>query len=271
MPLASPLLPAKRMVQRVLWTGVNALVLLTLTTGCRGGTPIGPTATASLPFLRETATMRVYAEPGDQVDTDWQETYNAWALAQLGVQPPEKVEYRKYASREAMGRYTGHFSTNGYAEPAERRLHTIWPRDNHEIVHVYTASFGRPSDFFNEGIAVAFQTDPAAGLFAARFNGQDVHEACRAYLAAGQLPLPLATYVTTAPFRNIQDQVLSYRYAGSFVRFLIEHHGIAAALEFFRRSDGRDESLAAIRARTQSVFGRSLDDLEAAWLAMLRS
>jgi hypothetical protein len=258
------------MAQHVSRVGSLATLLLTLTAGCGGGTPTGPTATATLPLLRETATMRVYAEPGDQVDTDWQESYNTWALAQIGVQPPRKVEYRKYASREAMGRYTGNYNTNGFAEPAEWRFHTIWPRDNHEIVHVYTAPLGRPSDFFNEGIAVAFQTDPAAGVYAARFNGQDVHEACRAYLAAGQLPLPVASYATTTPFRNIQDQVLSYRYAGSFVRFLIERQGLPAVIEFFRQAGGRDESLVAIRARTQSVFGRSLEDLEEAWLAMLR-
>lgn len=249
---------------------VTASAVLIFAAGCGRDTPTGPSAASPLPFLRETATMRVYAEPGDQVDTDWQEAYNTWALAQLGVQPPRKVEYRKYASREVMGRYTGNFTTNGFAEPADWRFHTIWPRDNHEIVHVYTAPFGRPSDFFNEGLAVAFQTDPVAGLFAARFNGQDVHEACRASLSAGQLPLPLAGYVTTTPFRNIQDQVLSYRYAGSFVRFLIEGQGLPAVIEFFRQSGGRDESLAAIRVRTQGVFGRSLEDLEAAWLAMLR-
>lgn len=243
--------------------------LLVFTLGCGGKAPTGPLA--QLPLLRETATMRVYAEAGDQVDTDWQERYNTWALAQLGLQPTRKVEYRKYLSREAMGRYTGNSSTNGYAEPADWRFHTIWPRDNHEIIHVYTAQFGRPSDFFNEGIAVAFQTDPVAGVFTARFNGQDVHEACRAALSAGQLPLPLASHVTTTPFRGIQDQVLSYRYAGSFVRFLVERHGLMAVIEFFRQSGGRDESLTAIRARTQNVFGRSLEELEAAWLAMLRS
>lgn len=244
--------------------------LLALTAGCGSKAPTGPSTSSQLPLLRETATMRVYAEAGDQVDTDWQEHYNTWALGQLGLQPTRKVEYRKYLSREAMGRYTGNFSTNGYAEPAEWRFHTIWSRDNHEIIHVYTAPFGRPSDFFNEGIAVAFQTDPVAGVFAARFNGQDVHEACRAALSAGVLPLPLSGYVTTTPFRSIQDQVLSYRYAGSFVRFLIERQGLPAVLEFFRQAGGRDESLAAIRARTQHVFGRSLEDLETAWLAMLR-
>lgn len=258
------------MAQHLSPVAAMASAVLIFTAGCGGNTPTGPTATSPLPLLAETATMRVYAEPGDSVDTDWQEVYNAWALAQLGLQPSRKVEYRKYASREVMGRYTGTYNTNGYAEPADWRFHTIWPRDNHEIVHVYTAPLGRPSDFFNEGLAVAFQTDPAAGMFLARFNGQDVHEACRTYLAADRLPLPLVSYVTTTPFRNLPDQVLSYRVAGSFVRFLIERQGMTAVLDFFRQAGGRDESVSAIRTRTQAVFRRGLDELEADWLMMLR-
>lgn len=247
-----------------------AWLLLAATPACGGdGTPTGPTPSAPLPFVRETATMRVYHEAGDTVDADWQEAYNAWAAARLGVSPP-KVEYRKYFSRDAMGRYTGAYNTNGYAEPDRWRLHTIWPRDNHEVVHLYTVLVGRPSDFFNEGIAVAFQTDPVAGRLQASFNGQEVHEACRVYLRAGQLPLPVAGYATTTPFRNLPDQVLSYRYAGSFVRFLIDRYDVPLVLEFFRRGGGRDESIAAIRARTDAVFGRSFDDIEADWLAFLR-
>ncbi len=46
---------------------------------------------------------------------------------------------------------------------------------------------------------------------------------------------------------------------------------MTAVLDFFRQAGGRDESVAAIRTRTQSVFRRSLDELEADWLAMLRS
>ena len=214
--------------------------------------------------------MRVYHDNGDTVDIGWQETYNSWALARLGVAPPQKIEYRKYLSRDAMGRCTGNYSTNGYAEPERWRVHTIWPRDNHEIVHIYTAMVGRPSDFFNEGIAVAFQTDPLAGTYEAVFNGQEVHAACRAYLRAGQLPLPVANYATTSPCRSIPDQVLSYRYAGSFVRFLIDRYGVPTVLEFFRSAGGRDESIASIRSRSQAVFSRTFEELEADWLAMLR-
>jgi hypothetical protein len=252
------------------WLAALALASL-MTAACGEGRagPTGPTATSPLPFVRETATMRIYHEPGDTVNVEWQEAFNAWALERLGVQPPQKVEYRKYFSRDAMGRYTGDYNTNGFAEPASWRLHTIWPQDNHEVVHLYTAMVGRPSDFFNEGIAVAFQTDPSRGVFTASFNGVDVHDGCRAYLRANQLPLPLASYVTTPAFRGIADQVLSYRYAGSFLRFLIERHGLAPVLAFFGPGT-RDEPLVVIRARVEAVFGRSLEALEADWLAFLR-
>lgn len=200
----------------------------------------------------------------------WQEAYNAWALARLGLQIGQKVEYRKYLSREAMGRFTGNANTNGFAEPAQWRFHTIWPRDNHEIVHVYTDTVGRPSDFFNEGIAVAMQTDPVSGNLASVFNGVNVHDACRSYLVANTLPRPLANYVTTTPFRNLPDSVFSYRVAGSFVRHLIERHGMPVVLDFFRQAAGRDESLSAIRTRAERVFGRTLEELEADWHTFLR-
>lgn len=213
--------------------------------------------------------MRYFHESGDNIDVDRQEVFNAWALGRLGVQPPQQVEYRKYLSREAMGRYTGNAGTNGFAEPERWRFHTIWPYDNHEVVHVYTAMIGRPSDFFNEGLAVSFQTDPARGDFTVRFNGQQVHDACRAYLAGATLPLPLSRYVTTEGFRGIQDSVLSYRMAGSFVLYLTERFGLPAVLGFLR-GGARDDTLATTRARLLAVLGVTLEEAEAGWLDILR-
>jgi hypothetical protein len=252
--------------------GVLPAGLLVLCAAC-GGSPASPSpppAGSPLPLVAETSAMRYYHEPGDTIHVDRQEAFNAWALARLAVVLPQKVEYRKYLSRDAMGRYTGNASTNGFAEPSLWRFHTIWPFDNHEAVHVYTAVVGRPSDFFNEGIAVSFQTDPAAGDFTVRFNGQQVHDACRAYQASGVLPLPLSRYVTTTGFRGIPDATLSYRFAGSFVLYLTERFGMPAVLRFFEVND-RNESLDTIRARVQAVFGMPLEDLESGWLSMLRS
>lgn len=247
-----------------------AIVSLAAFTACNQS-PTGPSSLGrgSLPLLNETATMRYYAETGDTIDVVRQEAFNAWALERLGITVPQKIEYRKYLSREAMGRYTGNGNTNGFAEPSLWRFHTIWPFDNHEVVHVYTAIVGRPSDFFNEGIAVSFQTDPGRGDFTVRFNGQQVHEACRAYLQSGTLPLPVSRVVTTAGFRSITDSVMSYRMAGSFVLHLIDRFGLPAMLRFFQTTN-RDESLDAIRARVQLVFGVTLEDAEAAWLTAIR-
>jgi len=182
---------------------------------------------------------------------------------------PQRVEYRKYSSRDAMARYTGQANTNEFAEPERFVFHTIWPYDNHEVVHVYTALVGRPSDFFNEGIAVSFQTDPSRNDFSVRFNGLQVHEACAGYLRAGTLPLPISRYVTTNEFRTLPDQVLSDRMAGSFVLFLEERFGLPQVLAFFRVS-GREDSLATIRTRFQQTFGATVEESEAAWLAMLQ-
>jgi hypothetical protein len=136
-------------------------------------------------------------------------------------------------------------------------------------VHVYTALVGRPSDFFNERIAVSFQTDPSRNDFSVVFNGLEVHEACRGYLRAGTLPLPIRRYVTTNEFRTIPDQVLSYRVAGSFVLFLEERFGLSRVLSFFQVS-GRDDPLDTVQARFQQTFRVTLEEAEADWVGILQ-
>lgn len=241
------------------------VVLVLVSAGC--DSPSGPDA-MPLPLQRETAGMRYYYAAGDTIDVDWQEAFNAWAIERIGVRPPQPLEYYKYRSRSDMGAHIGVSSTNGYSEPELFKIHTIWPMDNHEVVHVLSAMVGRPSDFFNEGFAVSFQTDPQHNDFTVRFNGQHVHEACRTYLSSGVLPRPLVSYVTTIGFRSIPDTTMSYRMAGSFVLYLTERFGLPSVLAFLR-GGGRDESLATIQARMQSVFGVSVEAAESGWLAVV--
>jgi hypothetical protein len=247
-------------------------VLALAVAAARCGESASPTTPSQppLPVVAESVSFRYHYDTGDRVDADWQETYHAWATARLGVSLPQKIEYYKYQSRQAMGDRTGNYNTNAFAEPSRFEIHTLWSTDNHEVVHVYTALVGRPSDFFNEGIAVAFQTNPAAGDFDSVFNGQQVHSACSQYLQAGALVVPLARVVSTTDFRAVSDQVLSYREAGSFVRFTIDRYGIERVLQFFRVSS-RTDSLAAIQERFQSAFGVSMESAESEWTAMLRN
>ena len=63
--------------------------------------------------------------------------------------------------------------------------------------------------------------------------------------------------------RRLSDQQ-SYPAAGSFVSFLIDEHGMAAMLTFFRGGT-REESRAAIDARFSATFGLSVAAAEVRW------
>ena len=260
--------PRRRPDLRLLVLASVAGVVLTACGG--GGSPASPSqpSPAAHPIASESAHFRFFKGEGDVIEADRQEAFHAWAVARLGVTVPAKIDYHKYVSREDMGAHTGRYNTNGYAEPERFAIHTLWPWDNHETVHVYSALIGRPSDFFNEGIAVAFQTDPLNGRFEPAFNGLDVHEAARQYRGIGQLVLPLSCIVATSDFRAVSDSVLAYREAGSFVAFLIERFGIDGIRRLFQAST-RDDSLPTIRERFQGALGVSLEQAEAEWLAFL--
>ena len=233
----------------------------------------GPTAPSSgpLPFASESAHYVYHYAAGDAVDAVWQETCYQWATARLGVRLPQKIAYFKYQNRVDMGNHTGHYDTNGYADTGRLEIHTLWACDNHEVVHLLMSRLGQSSALFSEGVAVAFQTDPAIAVFESRFNGEEVHHAARRYLQGGELILPLDRIIETSGFRAVSDTTLSYREAGSFVRFLIDEYGLDRFLAFYRSGVVPDDSNGAIKRYFQSAMGVAFDDAEAAWLTMLRA
>ena len=222
-----------------------------------------------LPLGSESEHFRFHYEPGESVDAARTEAHCAWATARLGVTLPRKIDYNKYTSRQQMGQYTGYYDTNGFAIPDQFEVHTLWSWDNHEPVHVYSALLGRPSDFFNEGLAVAFQTDPLAGRFESVFNGLPVHQWARDRLQDGTL-LSLDGIVVSKDFRSIADTVFSYREAGSFVRYLTDTHGIPAFADFMRRS-APDDSRDVIKLHFAEAFALPLDESESRWHVFLQN
>jgi hypothetical protein len=147
-------------------------------------------------------------------------------------------------------------------------VHSIFPWDAHETVHALTDLLGQPSDFFNEGIAVALAMDPLNNRSVALWNNTPIHDFARQSRSAGSLVSP-TTALTTERFRT-HPQEVSYPAAGSFVSFLIERDGQASLNEFFRRAAGRQETEAAIRERVVAVWGKSIETLEQEWLAFLQ-
>jgi hypothetical protein len=229
--------------------------------------PTGPSPTAhALPAIAETSNYLFRASEGDTVNTDWQERYHAWLTAVLGELPRQKIVYNKYTSRAHMQATIGVGNTNAWADPAAYAVHTIWPIDNHEVVHLLTSRWGSPGALVNEGVAVAFQIDPARDLIP-RWSGTPLHELTRQFRQQGRF-VQLAGLVETASWRS-QDPNVAYPESGSFMRWLIDEYGLDRLRALYTRVAGPGETGSGVRSAFAAVYGQSLDELERAWVAFL--
>ena len=251
-----------RLVRRVISLGV----LTVAAAGC-GSSPTGPSSTGqTLPPIGETTNYIFRASQGDTVNTEWQERYHEWLTATLAVAPRQKIVYNKYTSRSHMQSVIGVGNTNAWADPAAYAVHTIWQIDNHEVVHLLTSAWGSPGALVNEGIAVAFQIDPARDSIP-RWSGTPLHDLTRQFRQQGRF-VPLAGLTETASFRS-HDSNVTYPEAGSFMRWLVDEYGLDRIRTLYARAAGPNESATGVRAGFAAVYGRSLDELEQAWLAFL--
>lgn len=251
-----------RALPRAVITGV---VLLAVSCDS-GGNPVAPggPGASELDQTLETATTSFRFSAGDAVDSERQEAYNEWIQAELGLALPGKLRYFKYRDRAQMRRVTGR-DANGFAEPQTLTVHSIFPWHNHETAHVYTEQVGRPTDFFNEGIAVALSVNPLSGDFSPTYSGtESVHDWSRR--SAAQLR-PIPEIVTTADFRAVEE-FIGYQEAGSFVQFLRDERGTGSLMDFFAMGT-RDDALGRIRESFAASFGVSLEQAEAEWRRFL--
>jgi hypothetical protein len=168
----------------------------------------------------------------------------------LGVRVEKPIRFFKYASNAEKARLTGN---EGNAEiEGDDAIHSIWPTERHEIVHLVARRIGEPgSILFGEGLAVAL---------AGPWQGSDPDDHVRRLAKEGRLPA-LATLVEPQSFKPVGDDV-AYPVAGSFVRWLIMTQGLDTFKQAYPATgSGAD----AFRARVAAVYGQSLDALERAW------
>src|SRR5262245_4588100 len=240
--------------------------LLPLLAACGKHSATGPSPVVLLAQTIETSSYLFRFSTGDKVDAAWQQAFSEWAVAALDVRVPQRVTYNKYLGRSQMGDLTGHYDTNGYAEPATFTIHTIWSTDNHEVIHVYSALFGSPVALFTEGIAVAHQTDPVHGDLKPRWNGVELHDWAKRFKQQGTL-VPLDGLLSTSDFRVVNPDV-TYPEAGSFVRFLLDAYGLDRLKQLFQTGSPSDAA-DAVRRQFLTVYGRPIADVERDWWTML--
>ena len=134
------------------------------------------------------------------------------------------------------------------------------------MVHVYAPNANR---LLAEGLAVYAQDHLGGGAAHPNF-GADLHKAAKEL--AGQSDIPALDGIAV-PGRlelgGLREQE-TYIVAGSFVRFLIEAHGLDRFRRLYaltplvpRRKDPGDPS------RWREVYGKSLDELVRDWKAKI--
>lgn len=202
----------------------------------------------------------------DYVDTVFQEFYINWLMGEFNTQLINKIDYYKFKDINHIYELTGIY---GNAFMRDGKVFTIWPVDNHECVHVLTsAHFGRPRDFFNEGIAVAHSAYWINGVQIIDFNGEDFNLTSKQLLSEVRLP-GILHLINDNNFRGVGD-LTTYPVSGSFVRYLIDEYGLGLMIEFFICSN-RNDSDQKVQNDFESIFGLSLVDAWLNWREFIRN
>jgi hypothetical protein len=130
----------------------------------------------------------------------------------------------------------------------------------HELTHLLAPGFRQPDRMLAEGLAVHLQAlfDVETGDRSYPTDGEDLHDKTRRLIAEVGYRIPLREAETARERADFGvDRQLAYLQEGSFVRFLIERHGMAT---YLRVHDGEGYG---------PVLGRDLDALEQEWASFL--
>lgn len=157
----------------------------------------------------------------NQQDIEFQEKNLNKETAYLKVSPPKtKIQYFLHPNKQSLKdviNFNGNAVTVLSGPPDDPKtlfeLHTVYPRDKHEIIHVLLFPKGLPLLIWTEGIAVSRSEV---------WHGQKVKDAARDVLK--KTKLSLLDLIDEKSFKK--DEMISYPIAGAFVEFLSEKYGI---------------------------------------------
>jgi hypothetical protein len=129
----------------------------------------------------------------------------------FGVSEPARVTFVKYPDMATKQRISG---VGGNAHRVGSTLHTIWPTDRHEIVHILGDRWGDPPALVAEGLAV---------LLSGGWQGKPVRVYARELAQGGGWIAPSAILASRA-FRSLPD-LRTYAVGAAFVEWLLTTRG----------------------------------------------
>lgn len=197
--------------------------------------------------------------PGDEPDEAQlrrNDELRAGVAAWLGVRDERRLRFAKYPDRETKREWTG---DGGNAHVEGDTLHTLWPTDSHEIVHLLARAWGDPPALLAEGLAVhlsgAWQGRPV------RAGAAEVH-------AAGRAGRP-SELLDGLRFRALPD-LDTYPLAGAFVEWLAEARGKDALRALYGALSNRAPAADNLRVLGERL-GQAPAEVDAAFFAWLDS
>jgi hypothetical protein len=186
----------------------------------------------------------------------------------LGVEAPERIRIVFYPDEPRKIEQTGHQGV-GWARGTtlvEVYSEEVQLDPYHELVHVIANALGSPPPVLNEGLAVyASELLGADALRLLGFPNTPVHRAvCE--IRQGSTYIPLADLLALDNIGSQEDRAArEYAQAGSFVKYLVERHGLERFRESYSHLSAREPSEENSR-RLRHVYGMRLEKLESAWL-----
>jgi len=189
--------------------------------------------------------VAVYTRPGKKADAAGVEKQVARLASDLGLADVARADYYHYDEAADLMAVTGTYA-GGVTYPGRRQVHSTKESRDHELVHLVAFQLGNPGAFFQEGLAVVLGDR-------GRFQGRAVDGLAKPWARRSSLVALIGAFDAQQPGEG-------YAIAGSFMKFMVERHGLPKMAEFFRASQGQGASDAF-----QSVFALSLAEAGAQW------
>jgi hypothetical protein len=185
---------------------------------------------------------------------DLQEQLYEYYASRLGVPKEEwkRIYYYLYPDTTAMRKAIGRKGPK-YVDFGEREIHSVFPVDKHEIVHLITDPIGMLPLALEEGTAFYLMDD---------FEGKPIQPLAQQLLEAGELP-PLEQLLPQTGVIKVPPEYVIPA-AASFVGYLIEFGGPKRFMDFYRRGSKFDDYQRTSQA-FQDVYGGSFQEAESVW------
>jgi hypothetical protein len=222
---------------------------LTLVGGCAGPVddwPVPPARWESEHFV-----FRADSDPGESTATAaFFESHFELETRLFGIRWPAgvKIDYRQLDDGAEVARRCTANDYDATACAKDERILTTSSMRQHQLIHAYLRALGDPPPAIAEGMAMVYGCEL---------------EPIDLVVSPGDDPAAL----WSADFYNADSDVTrdSYLRAASFMRFVIDQHGLDAALRLYRRLP-RQADRAMIDQALREEIGLDLDGVVAGWV-----